>query len=1367
MAGTSPVNTTPPKPPYREPREPPPDPPVAPPVTPPTTPTIPPALQIKPEPAPTALDYYGHATRPAVVSPTAGPTAPRAPVVSTPTADPKPPQYTNYGHPTTAAQTYGPAAPLLSPDALLRQAKPAPSVIDSLGRITPPTGPSAPPTVDPKPPVYADSGRPTVPAELTTPHLRTVSEERVAILGSRMEHGRKVIGEAIVGSPMWRQGVEEYEGSKSALHLERTTLDQGLTDITTLQASADARGNHVLGGATAWGQAQVGKIDTVLAVDAKTVEGMGVRDPDLIVQGEQVVTKLAVPPLRVVTDAEVQWTLRTKADDNNGGGGEAARVATDPAFVNSPLRDLAKNDPIGYAKARLLADHAGDAGYDAEYKQVVERVLPGVRGDYTQDHVTQTLAQGDWGGAITVVKTNLDGSGNSAERSDIWKRIEHRFTAQEFAARFDKIPEGPQLSDLSPNLRGETVGQWINSVSPKGLPPEIATPLASAVQTSVLDRWDDSGAVGPQLYAGLSAISQGADVPFNGAPKVTPAITHWLVQRIDAPQLVAKTAPETFDIPAAVAAGNARLSISLAGALRDPDHADVRTLVIEDITAGVNQLRKDTAAAFDALSEERAPIDFILRNFSDPGTDPASIAASLAQIEKYRARNPGQADSIDERALALGEKGRQAAQVVQDAAAGNLFGVNDEPQGAEKDLQAALFFGRGDRGPIQFEYQNGEQQKMVFAIDTSVQLQQAINNDYRFSPTGVSLQTALGWATVAHQFIGSMTESIDRQTGAPLLTPDQGRALDQNVTTWHAAIRAELDNAKNAGRTPNEGALAKINADFDAAVRGVVGTDWIGEQLRADLPIKTHGVEDLHLTASQLRMDKNAVDLFNKVFLKAGVNGTIREFQAGRLMTGPGLGDPAKQLAFNHYAGNKGWMPFLGVDRVAAKVASEAAVAEATRVQAEIDKLPDGPDKAVRANAIIQRELAPTKQAIEDAIKKHDIENPFEDSARRTFTTTTRSIGAVTNGINAWTQLIVRPGEDRTSPAMAAAGAIATLTAVRDSAALYGIARGRNYAADSDLFSRYNKLVSIGSSVSTAWNLGTDVASRGDAAETWLQTAATAGQVAETLGVLGIEADVAAGFTTGGVGTAVMVAAQVALIGYYELQSIREANRFEVGRAPFPMNAIGQGYSPQEMQDKAAVQSSLTDLGFTPDQTRELLDQTGKGVSPMLAVNQWADSKGLSFEQRMDYLRRLSPDEIRTILVHHTHYLIDRHMDNETLKLPASGGPDAPVLRGKAGPDLHASRVASLAGLDDALNDDGIGYNTVIGRAWTSPLPPEPAVPPANPSGPPQPVIELQTVERGDTLWDLYGGRQGLTYSAYPNMPSFDPAKENGDPYSG
>jgi hypothetical protein len=245
------------------------------------------------------------------------------------------------------------------------------------------------------------------------------------------------------------------------------------------------------------------------------------------------------------------------------------------------------------------------------------------------------------------------------------------------------------------------------------------------------------------------------------------------------------------------------------------------------------------------------------------------------------------------------------------------------------------------------------------------------------------------------------------------------------------------------------------------------------------------------------------------------------------------------------------------------------------------------------------------------------------------------------------------------------------------------------------------------------------------------------------------------------------VGAQVMLMGYYELQSIHDANRFEVGQAPFLMNAAGQGFSPQELQDKAAVQAALADLAFTPAQTQALLDQTGKGVSPMLAINQWADSKGLSFEQRMDYLRRLSPDEIRTVLVHHAHHLIDNHLDSETLTLPATGGLDAFVQRGRAGPDPKASRVGSLTGLDDAFNDDGIGYDTVIARAWTSPLPPEPAATAAPPSTTPQPVIELQTVEPGDTLWDLYGGRQGLTDRAYPNMPSFDPTLENGDPYSG
>ncbi len=1212
--------------------------------------------------------------------------------------------------------------------------------------------------------------KPAATSGLTDSHLRTVAEQRVPLLNTHLAHGREALarlGPKSVGTPAWKAAMTEYLGAKTALQQDRAAVTRSVQDVNKLRATADSEDRRVLGDAASWGQQQTARIDAALATGSKPLAGAQARDPDLIRPGEKVALKFDAPALRVVTNEEVRWDLRTKADNNGLGGGEAERVARDAASINDPLRLTAQTDPMGYAAQRLALDN----GSDLEYQQVLQRVLPGVRGDYTQAHVTQALARGDMPGAIGIVKTNLDHSGNRAERHDVWQRVAGRFTEPVFAAQFDKVPETPGLSSLSPNLRGEYIGERVKALSAQGLPPEIATPLAAAVKTSVLDRWNDaSGSVGPRLYAGLSRLAESADVPYSDAAPITPGLTKWLVQRIDVPNVMIASTPTEFDIAGATSAGDAKLSVALARALDNPDHATQRGVVIDGLKDGTDQLRDDTRDAYDAWSKERSAIDFVGRNFSDP-TKPQS---TIAQVQAFRGRNPQRADAIDQHFLALGAQGQRAAQVVQDVTAGGVFGTRDELHGADARLDEALAFARGSRGPIQTDYKNGDQQKVMFAIQNSPQQRQAADNELLFSPTGASADSATRWAGEAHRFIGAMATSVDHQTGAALLSTDQARALDASVARWQTSMQAEVGKAQ-----PDDAAITRINDTFDQSVRSIAGDGWIAGQLRSDLPIKRHGPEELHLGAVQIRMVKNAVDLFGEAYLNASVKGTLREFSAQRLQaSGASLANAVDQSPLlSRYAGNPGWMPWLGVDRNIGTQAGQIAAANAAQAEQEIAQLAAGPQQQAQVQAIVDRYRRQTETDIAKQIDLHGQQTPFSDPSRGAFGVTMRAIGGSTNALNAYNQLVLRAGEDRADPALLMYGAFSAATAARDGIAIAGMAAGRNLAVDSTVFKLGSKAIGVGWVLPEVVYFKDDVLPSGTTTEKLLQGATVVGQVAESLSLVGLEADVAAGLTTGGVGTLVVAGSQLALMGYYQAQSVRDSNLYEVGGAPALADALGVGFSSEQMQDKAGVQSALADLGFRPDQARELLNQTGHGVSPMLAINQWGESKGLSFQQRMDYLRRLTPAEIRDTLVPDAHDLIDNHMDTQTLKIPATSPEDTAVRHngmlldpphGRVTVATKAtSQVTSLANLDVRLGAAGVGYDTVIARPWTSPLPPTTSPRAPTPAATPQPVIELHTVERGDTLWDLYGGAQGLKEQAYPTMPWFDPAKENGDPFSG
>ena len=84
-------------------------------------------------------------------------------------------------------------------------------------------------------------------------------------------------------------------------------------------------------------------------------------------------------------------------------------------------------------------------------------------------------------------------------------------------------------------------------------------------------------------------------------------------------------------------------------------------------------------------------------------------------------------------------------------------------------------------------------------------------------------------------------------------------------------------------------------------------------------------------------------------------------------------------------------------------------------------------------------------------------------------------------------------------------------------------------------------------------------------------------------------------------------------------------------------NAMEPSKNPQ-------LRDFLQQLGFGKDTATHLLDQTHHGVSPMIALDAWAQMRGLSRSQLFDYLKSLPESDLKTV-VKAAHLVTDSNED--------------------------------------------------------------------------------------------------------------------------
>jgi len=81
-----------------------------------------------------------------------------------------------------------------------------------------------------------------------------------------------------------------------------------------------------------------------------------------------------------------------------------------------------------------------------------------------------------------------------------------------------------------------------------------------------------------------------------------------------------------------------------------------------------------------------------------------------------------------------------------------------------------------------------------------------------------------------------------------------------------------------------------------------------------------------------------------------------------------------------------------------------------------------------------------------------------------------------------------------------------------------------------------------------------------------------------------------------------------------------------------------------EPSKNGQLRDFLQQLGFGKDTATHLLDQTHHGVSPMIALDAWAQMRGLSRSQLFDYLKSLPESDLKTV-VKAAHLVTDSNED--------------------------------------------------------------------------------------------------------------------------
>ncbi len=1196
---------------------------------------------------------------------------------------------------------------------------------------------------------------------------REAVAERITTRGNQARAARQVLTSpgGTEDDAARRDASNRFREAREGLQREIAQLESVRNDAGTRLAASE--GMNVAASDLHWANTQ---LEHARSVERSTRDW---RDPALIRPGEEIrIPTIEKPPAEAQADpAEVRRDLTEMMR-------QAPSMVRNPASVNDPLLPLAKNDPVSYAATKVASEHAGDRAY----LETLAQVSPEVRLEYTDEQVSRLMDEakalrdrgegtsgaraegliprnpalgpprGEAGSlpseagalakereALSVLKNNMDAAKSPEERREIYKtagepHFDQAFfqqTMQEAAPETvsNQVSGGPGAfedtsivtRDLSPAQRAERIGGVLQQFG-DAVPAEAAGTMLDAVRAELpagmLDGTLFGGyPSGDAFYRGLSATVEAADtLGGNHAQE----IADWLLADVhkavgDSPGGKGRQAgeivldPLTDAVSESIAQGDgARLSVALHNALPkvgedsryDPD-ASARSAVLDGMARGFNELEERTVAADEAWREKNGEALFVRTNFRefDGGGKAEDVVAT------YRRENPDKAREIDAAHQELYAHGAHLHQAWQ-----ATTGLDFDPakaKGAEQGLVETL-------------KEVGDNPAMVEAMAGSPGLERQLGRMLAFGrPPAAALTVEQVDEHVAH-----VARELGEQ-GEPGLSEATGRELLAETRQWANATKQALGD----GASPEElAALAdryhERQREVLRAEPGAVGRGTL-ESLQGETAILANTFPMYGWYAWGTRAARNFVITGADVMARQWVSdmpGAVWAERERQLGTGSEkVSEKHAQRLTRSLDRLVQYSPMFGV-------APENAIEMRRMASTLYDDL-TSPEK-VTFQEVKRRGQAFEREASKAlGVPVHELDPSIHGGSN--FGIATRVVGLATYATQLTATVDRWQNEDHDSfdAILFATAYPAAWTAgtVQESAELYAGLRSR-FAGTNALAKEWRSWGAAVRALPPLY-LVPDVV--------WAVQGYASGDYVSAVGATALAAGGAAGIAASkgwvpptalakvGLGGPVVVGTSVfTLVGKHQYDQVKASNEFEY-------------------EDNPAVRGMVWDMGFSDAQSRELLNQTKDGVSPMLALRQLAEHKEASMPQMLDHLRSLSPRQIAG-LVEASHSLIDGHADGETGELPETAGraedenAGTMVERGRITSHTHENYTVtlpanSIRGLDNWLRNQGMAFEPEPQAAPDPRQPRSPLLPPE----PPKPPTKTYVVESGDTLWDI------------------------------
>jgi hypothetical protein len=500
-------------------------------------------------------------------------------------------------------------------------------------------------------------------------------------------------------------------------------------------------------------------------------------------------------------------------------------VADHPTLVNDKSRDLARQDPAGFAAATLV-----EIGPDAPaYKALVDDNAAMLGRLHSESVVKDRLADGDVAGAAREARQRLDVSRDAGERDKASAGMRPLFEAERTRA-LDLLDEMP-MHDV-----GDYLAQY------RDAPPEISEPVAKGMldllQRNLPRPSDDLASMTQfeKFVEGLSIVAESADARSPTSAWSERFATELLKGRFtDRPEFNVSLQRA---VEGAVVQGGTKLPVELANALEKQGNQGMRDSVLAGIDKGVKAQETHLTEAIGNLrgtagyNATGASMAFYVAHFSD-GT-PQGAAAAIAQ---YRRVNPDIANKVDAATRVVGEWGDTLARTHESL---NGLRVGKSESDAQKGLEGTLDGVYNKNADVALAMSQSPQLRQDLLSRTTQgvadprTMTEYLVNPVMFITRHVSGTTRMVWSMVADaQFNGMVmdpgsyakrwdafrvkTEGMAKTLGLNADEVRQGTALVDDYVAKAAAVDANLPDAARID------AFARLGSELDGKLQKLLG----------------------------------------------------------------------------------------------------------------------------------------------------------------------------------------------------------------------------------------------------------------------------------------------------------------------------------------------------------------------------------------------------------------------------------------------------------------------------------------------------------------------------------------------------------------